>query len=85
MMTELMEKLNNEMAALLAKARPALVEIRGRNRSVGAGTIWHPSGMVVTNTHVLEGKKVEIALAEEEREMLVEGARNVRQKIGRFL
>jgi S1-C subfamily serine protease len=64
MMTDLLGKLNDEMAALLAKARPALVEIRGRNRSVGAGTIWHPSGMVVTNTHVLEGRKVEIALAD---------------------
>lgn len=48
--------LNAGMAAAAAKGRGALVQIHNGRRGHGAGTIWHPQGLVLTNAHVVAGR-----------------------------
>jgi len=52
-MADLLEQLNDETAALLEGVQRSLVEIRNGRGGVGSGIIWHPSGLIVTNAHVI--------------------------------
>jgi serine protease Do len=45
-------RLNNDLASLVSQARNGLVRINDGHRSVGAGTIWHPEGLIISNAHV---------------------------------
>lgn len=49
----LIHDLNQEMAALVGRARESLVQIQNGRRGAGAGTVWHPAGLVLTNAHVI--------------------------------
>ncbi len=52
-MTTMLQQLNDELAAVTARARCALVQIHNGSSGNGAGTIWHPAGLIVTNAHVV--------------------------------
>jgi S1-C subfamily serine protease len=52
----LWQQLNEEMAAIIAKVRRSLVQISNGRGGVGAGTVWHADGLIVTNAHVLAGR-----------------------------
>ena len=41
-----------EGAAVVEDVLKSLVQVRNGRRGSGAGTIWHPQGLVVTNAHV---------------------------------
>jgi S1-C subfamily serine protease len=45
-------RLNAELARLVTQARTGLVQISNGGRGVGAGTVWHPEGLIVSNAHV---------------------------------
>ncbi len=49
----LIQDLNREMAALVDQARQSLVQIQNGRRGAGAGTVWHPAGLILTNAHVI--------------------------------
>ena len=49
----LINDLNQEMTALVGRARESLVQIQNGRRGAGAGTVWHPAGLILTNAHVI--------------------------------
>lgn len=53
-MATLLEQLNDEMASLVAGVGRSVVRIHNGRGGTGAGTIWHPQGLVLTNAHVAE-------------------------------
>jgi serine protease Do len=61
-MSNLMSQLNAEMAGVVEGVRQSLVEIRNGQRGVGAGTIWHPEGLILTNAHVVGRRSLQVAL-----------------------
>ena len=42
----------------------ALVQIRSDVRGTGAGTIWHPDGLIITNAHVVRSRNLQVTLAD---------------------
>ena len=53
-MATVLATLNSDLAALSASVLPGMVEIRNGKRGIGAGTVWHAEGLVLTNAHVVE-------------------------------
>ena len=63
-----LEPLAAAAAAMAAELARVTVEVRGRGRgaggaAVGAGVIWHPDGLILTNAHVAHGD-VTVVLAD---------------------
>ncbi len=52
-MTGILEQVNDELSIVVTRARSALVQISNGSGGSGAGTIWHPAGLIVTNAHVV--------------------------------
>ncbi len=55
-MIDLLQQFNVEMASLAEAAQHSLVQITNGRGGAGAGTIWHPDGLIVTNAHVIAGR-----------------------------
>ena len=63
-----LEPLAAAAAAMAAELARVTVEVRGRGRgaggaAVGAGVIWHPDGLILTNAHVAD-RDVTLVLAD---------------------
>ena len=60
-------RLNNDLASLVSRARNGLVRIKDGHRGVGAGTIWHPEGLIISNAHVTgkRRKSLEVTLPDQ--------------------
>ena len=54
---------DRDAAELASRLAPSVVEIRAGS-GVGAGTIWRPDGLIVTNDHVVPFGRAEIRLAD---------------------
>ena len=54
-MDPLIQQLNDDLAEVIGKVRQSLVRISNDRGGEGAGTIWHPDGLIVTNRHVIAG------------------------------
>ena len=52
------------MAKLVEDGRRSLVEVSGGTGGSGAGTIWHPDGLIVTNAHVVQNHPLTVTLAD---------------------
>ncbi len=51
-MPTLLQKLSQEMSTAIEKARHSLVQISNGRGGAGAGTVWHPEGLIITNAHI---------------------------------
>lgn len=57
-----LERLNDALSMVAAHARAALVSIDVDGRGIGAGTIWHPAGLILTNAHVAGRRSLFVTL-----------------------
>ncbi len=53
----LLQQLNQELADIVGRVRPTLVQVQDGGRGAGAGAVWHPDGLVVTNAHVVAASR----------------------------
>jgi serine protease Do len=58
-----LQQLDEEMVAVVDRVRRCLVAISNGHRGHGAGTLWHPDGLVITNAHVVHGRAPQVTLA----------------------
>jgi serine protease Do len=61
-MAELLRQLNSELSAVADDARQGLVRIHNGRGGAGAGTIWHPDGLILTNAHVVGRRSLRVTL-----------------------
>lgn len=61
-MSDLLHTLNAESEDVTERVRGSLVQVRNGGRGVGAGTIWHSDGLVLTNAHVIGRGPVQVSL-----------------------
>lgn len=57
-------ELDVDAAGVVDEAYKSLVQVRNGRRGAGAGTIWHPEGLVVTNAHVTGRGPLKVELAD---------------------
>jgi serine protease Do len=77
-----LEPLTAAAAGLAARLGLVTVEVRvlGRGGAVGAGVVWHPDGLILTNAHVAAGD-VTVVLADGEARRARLVARDVRRDL----
>ena len=63
-MSPILQRLNEEAANVIETARRSLVQIRNHVRGAGAGTVWHPDGLILTNAHVVREGPLRVELAD---------------------
>ena len=59
-----LEQINAEMAEAVARAQRSLVQISNGRHGQGAGVLWRPDGLIVTNAHVVRRQALQVTLAD---------------------
>src|SRR5918998_3589111 len=51
------ERASAASAGMVGRAQESVVQVRARGRGVGAGVIWDKEGLVLTNHHIVAGRR----------------------------
>lgn len=62
MMRHDIQLLNQDLDQLVENAKSSLVVIRSGGKGIGAGSIWHAAGLIITNAHVAGQGALEVSL-----------------------
>ncbi len=57
-------KVTEELAAVAAALSRSTVQVRSRRYGAGSGVIWHSSGLIITNSHVVRGSRATVELSD---------------------
>jgi serine protease Do len=63
-MSDVLHHLSAEMASVVASVQHSLVQVRNGPAGAGAGTVWHPDGLILTNAHVARRRRLKVALSD---------------------
>ena len=63
-MSTLLQQLNDGRERVVDEGRLSLVHIRSGGHGAGAGTVWHPDGLILTNAHVAGRGRLEVRLSD---------------------
>lgn len=55
---------NRELTAVITKVQPSVVQLTHGRRGIGAGTIWHEDGLILTNAHVAQRRTPKAILSD---------------------
>ena len=61
-MSTVAQQLNDEMAEVLEVVAHSLVQVHSDGSGAGAGTVWHPDGLIITNAHVVRKQPLRVTL-----------------------
>jgi serine protease Do len=61
-LSDLLRQMNAEVADLAETVRRSLVQIWNGRHGSGAGTVWHPEGLILTNAHVVGRRSLRVTL-----------------------
>lgn len=59
---ELLDSLGQDSADVLQKVKDSLVVVRGQRHGAGAGIVWRSDGMILSNSHVVNGRDMQVFL-----------------------
>lgn len=60
-MSTLLQQINDDAANISERVLDSLVQISNGQRGIGAGAIWQSDGLILTNAHVILGKRGQVA------------------------
>ena len=66
-MSNLLQQLNGELSAVVEIARRSLVKVGNGRNGAGAGVVWQPGGIILTNAHVVRQGSISVTLPDEQK------------------
>ena len=64
-LSNVLQDLSDDMADVVRDVRRSLVHVHNGRNGAGAGSIWHPDGLIVTNAHVVRSRSLQVTLPDD--------------------